>query len=394
MKNYIFEPVTKKQAISMCNDNRIKHINLTIKNCTKELKDGFSVKFVNKLLTNNNNTKISISLDRIFSEDEIEYVKKLLEEINLEKVQYVFYSDLAIHEILQERNYQNKLVYDAYTYLTNYMDVNAYLTFNENVYVSSKYDIILQPNRTYLYNFITLDGGETWMCRRTIYYTAQEMTEFLGIKKNAYHHFYRICKSLMGKNISLKDDSSKKFRIISFLIEAEYNNGILKLIPNPSMIPFYTNLTSNYTKLELTQIMEMKSISAIRIYSLIKIKAQQNKNVYLFELNEFKELLGLEKKYNRIQDFRIYVLETAKEELNKVIPNIKFDYELVKIGKTYKQLRFTFNGKALNYTVIQDDMYFRTFDKFKNICNLGQYCNADESPECRYCKLKIKNRYE
>ena len=45
MKNYIFEPVTKKQAISMCNDNRIKHINLTIKNCTKELKDGFSVKF-------------------------------------------------------------------------------------------------------------------------------------------------------------------------------------------------------------------------------------------------------------------------------------------------------------------------------------------------------------
>ena len=64
MKNYIFEPVTKKQAISMCNDNRIKHINLTIKNCTKELKDGFSVKFVNKLLTNNNNTKISISLEK------------------------------------------------------------------------------------------------------------------------------------------------------------------------------------------------------------------------------------------------------------------------------------------------------------------------------------------
>ena len=141
MNNYIFEPVTKKQAISMCNDNRIKHINLTIKNCTKELKDGFSVKFVNKLLTNNNNTKISISLDRIFSEDEIEYVKKLLEEINLEKVQYVFYSDLAIHEILQERNYQNKLVYDAYTYLTNYMDVNAYLTFNENVVVSNQISV-------------------------------------------------------------------------------------------------------------------------------------------------------------------------------------------------------------------------------------------------------------
>ena len=133
MKNYIFEPVTKKQAISMCNDNRIRHINLTIKNCTKELKDGFSVKFVNKLLTNNNNTKISISLDRIFSEDEIEYVKNLLEKINLEKVQYVFYSDLAIHEILQERNYQNKLI--IFLINKDTISINVYQTSGNKIIV-------------------------------------------------------------------------------------------------------------------------------------------------------------------------------------------------------------------------------------------------------------------
>ena len=75
-------------------------------------------------------------------------------------------------------------------------------------------------------------------------------------------------------------------------------------------------------------------------------------------------------------------------------PNICFDFDLIKIGKSYKQVRFTFNGDALVYRVVDDDLYFKTFDKFRNQCNIGQYCNADESPECRYCKLKIKNRYE
>lgn len=228
-----------------------------------------------------------------------------------------------------------------------------------------------------------------------VYYTAQEMADFLGIKKNAYHHFYRVCKSLMGKNISIKNiNEPKGFEILSFLIKANYSNGILELVPNPYMKQFYTNLTSNYTRLELTQLMEMKSISAIRIYSLIKKQSQQHKNAYLFDLNEFKELLGLEKKYNRVPDFRVYVLEPAKEELNKVISNINFDYEFIKVGKAYKQLRFTFNGNALNYTVIQDDKYFQAFEKFRVVCNGGQYCEPDESEECDFCKKKIKKRYE
>ena len=230
-----------------------------------------------------------------------------------------------------------------------------------------------------------------------IYYSANEMADFLGISKNSYKHFYRICNSLMSKNITLKNDTSQKFKILSFLIEAEYENGILKLVPNPYTKQFYMNLVDNYTRLELMQVLQLKSTYAIRIYSFIKKKAQQNRNACLFKLDEFKNMLGLEKLYSGKygnNDFRRRVLLPAMEELNKVIPNLCFDFDLIKIGKSYKQVRFTFNGDALVYRVVDDDLYFKTFDKFRNQCNIGQYCNADESPECRYCKLKIKNRYE
>lgn len=227
-----------------------------------------------------------------------------------------------------------------------------------------------------------------------IYYTAQEIAEFLGISKNSYKHFYKICNSLMSKNITLKNDINQKFKILSFLIEAEYSNGILKLVPNPYAKQFYMNLVDNYTRLELMQVLQLKSTYAIRIYSFIKMKAQQNRNAYLLNLDEFKHLLGLEQQYSRVYNLEKRVLLPAMEELNKVIPNLCFDFDLIKIGKSYKQVRFTFNGDALVYRVVDDDLYFKAFDKFRNQCNVGQYCNADESPECKYCKFKIKSRFE
>lgn len=227
-----------------------------------------------------------------------------------------------------------------------------------------------------------------------VYYTVKELADFLGVTKDYYHAFHRICKSLMSKNISLKDDVNEKFEILSFLIKTNYNNGILELVPNPYMKQFYMSLTKNYTRLELVQVFRMKSIYAIRIYSLIKMKAQQLKNAYMFDINEFKELLGIEKQYTRLQNFKVRVLEPAKEELNKVISELDFDYKLIKIGKTYRQLRFTFNSKALNYITIDDNMYLKARDKFMYECEAGRYCNPDESLECHFCKLKIKKLHE
>lgn len=227
-----------------------------------------------------------------------------------------------------------------------------------------------------------------------VYYTVKELADFLGVTKDYYHAFHRICKSLMSKNISLKDDVNEKFEILSFLIKTKYSNGILELVPNPYMKQFYMSLTKNYTRLELVQVFRMKSIYAIRIYSFIKMKAQHLKNTYMFDINEFKELLGIEKQYDRLQNFKVRVLEPAKKELNAVIPKLDFNYELIRVGRTYRQLRFTFNSKALNYITIDDSMYLKVRDKFMYECEAGRYCNPDESPECHFCKLKIKKLHE
>lgn len=217
MKNYIFEPVTKKQAIIMCKDDRINHIVLTVKNCTKELKNGFSIRFINSLLTKSNNTKISISLDRIFSEDEIENIKKVLEQINLEKIHYVFYTDMAIHEILSEKKYLGKAIYDAYTYMTNYNDVNAYLLFNENVLVSNQISIKELENLLNNVNKPVIIHG---FGKSVIFYSKRKLMnnyfKYRKILKNPHKKsyylqeefrdgYYRIFENKFGTSIYEKD---------------------------------------------------------------------------------------------------------------------------------------------------------------------------------------------
>lgn len=141
MINYIFEPVNFKQAKRFIKAKNIDHIILGVSSLSNQINGGFSVQEINYLLDNKKNVKISLELNRIFDEEELKLLTETLNQINLEKVTYLFYSDLGVNKLVEEFNYQQKLVYDAYTYLTNYYDINAYLSFNKNIVVSNQISI-------------------------------------------------------------------------------------------------------------------------------------------------------------------------------------------------------------------------------------------------------------
>lgn len=186
-----------------------------------------------------------------------------------------------------------------------------------------------------------------------IYYTAKEIGQIIGITKNAFHHFEKILDSLMKTVITIKNPNDEKGWIkLHFLNRAEYRNGIISIKPEKEMLPFYTRITRDYTPLEMFTIMSFKSIYSIRVYILIK-QYKTYKPFRQFTLESFKEQLGIKNKYDTIQDLKKRVLEPAKEELNSLLVGINFQYELLKLGKSYTDIKFSFN-----------------FDKIKNKINL------------------------
>ena len=138
---FIFEPVTFLQAKQFLNCRRKTDILVG----TNYLTSGDSLKLtideLNELLMYKDTIKVSLKVNRLFHEDEIEKLIETLKQIKLEKVKFILYSDLGLLDVFEELNISNKAVYDAYTYTTNKMDVLEYSKYNEYVVVSNQISV-------------------------------------------------------------------------------------------------------------------------------------------------------------------------------------------------------------------------------------------------------------
>lgn len=234
-----------------------------------------------------------------------------------------------------------------------------------------------------------------------LYYTATEIANLVGIPKGSFQLFERVCERLMGAIITIRDpEKPSNWEKMTFLVKAKYEDGVIGLEPNRHMLPFYSNLTKNFTEIEFTSLMQFQSIYAIRIYTLIK---QYNtfKPLRRFELDEFKKILGVEKLYKTIKDFKIRVLEPAKKELVELFPDLKFNYELIKDGqnRAYTHIVFYFDFKNLEEPVMVAKTNIEVMSSASECFKLmdsGRRCGHKKRPTddevCAYCFDNIRKR--
>lgn len=226
-----------------------------------------------------------------------------------------------------------------------------------------------------------------------IYYTAQEIGQIIGIKKNAFHHFERILDSLMKTVITIRHpDGAKGWIKLHFLNKAEYKDGIIAIKPEKEMLPFYTRITKNYTPLELKSIMSFKSIYSIRIYTLIK-QYKNLKPFRIFKIDELRLMLGIKNIHVNYKDLKRNVLEPAKKEINLYLEGINFDYECIKEGNSYVDIKFIYN-----FSLVLKKMNLE-FHSYALSCFIkkdnGRACVSEYGSNnvCDYCIDNIKSRY-
>ena len=135
MIKYMLEPVHFKQAKQWVNEN---HLLLSVSTFSLKIGKGFSSKQINFLLNRKSDVKISLLMNRLFHEKDFKEIELFFSSIDLSKIVYVFYTDLGLYQLAKQYAIQDKLVYDAYTYLTNSYDVNAYAKLNHTVVVSNQ----------------------------------------------------------------------------------------------------------------------------------------------------------------------------------------------------------------------------------------------------------------
>lgn len=149
--------------------------------------------------------------------------------------------------------------------------------------------------------------------------------------------------------LTLPDESETLVRWLS-KVTVNKRSGLVKVKLDEDLVPYLFDLKQRFTQYRLIAILGMKSAYAIRIYELLK--SYQIRNSITFDLDELKRLLMVQDivSYKRFPDFRRYVLEIAKREINN-LSDIDIDYHPIKCGNKVVKVEFVITKKDMNQQV-------------------------------------------
>lgn len=169
-----------------------------------------------------------------------------------------------------------------------------------------------------------------------------DFCELCGIDKNHfYNEFTAIIDDLDSKSFWVKtDEKIYKFR---WFLKAEYlyKKGKVRVILDDDMKKYLLELTQNFSKYELYNILALKSKYSLRIYELFKSYAYQKKKE--FYVTELKEML-FATHYTNFKDFRVRVLDKAVNDIN-YYTDLSVSYETRMKGKKVVSIIFFIETK-------------------------------------------------
>lgn len=222
-----------------------------------------------------------------------------------------------------------------------------------NAVINSSYRFSLNELRILLYGLshINPHSDEFPMFHRI---HIKELAEFYNIGEKDRGSFYDDIKHALitkfwSREFSYFDKKLGEVVKRTWLTEVRYGrkDGTLAYEYNPKIKNQLQQLAKRFTSYFLTNIANMKSAYAVRLYeiSVMYLNAsKKNKTTFTKKVEDLKHHLGISDKYKQFGDFKRNVLEISKKEINKK-SDIKISYELIKLGRKVNEIEFTVSQK-------------------------------------------------
>lgn len=177
-----------------------------------------------------------------------------------------------------------------------------------------------------------------------------EITEFakmIGVKAgNQYKELRNITKRLMQRVMEIHNNKENKIVQVAWLSSATYETkkGCVLLEFSPQLKPYLLQLKSNFTKIQISDALELRSIHAVRIFELLLQYESIGKRQISVE--ELRNYCGIEKKeYVFYADFKSRIIERAKNEINTKTP-YDIGYTEIKKNRKVVAIEWVINKKT------------------------------------------------
>lgn len=182
----------------------------------------------------------------------------------------------------------------------------------------------------------------------------KELGDFFDIGDKERGSFYdnikdALLKKFWEREFAYYDEDLDEVVRRRWLIEVRYGrkDGTLAYEYNPKIKTQLQQLSKNFTSYFLTNVANMKSAYAIRLYEICIMNlnaSKKHKVLFIKSLKDLKILFGIENKYKQFGDFKKRVLDKAKRDINKH-SDLIFNYEVIKLGRSVEKIKFKITRK-------------------------------------------------
>jgi plasmid replication initiation protein len=229
----------------------------------------------------------------------------------------------------QPKGYKSKLDND---------NSSSVVIFQHNNLVEARYHLTLQEKRIILWLTSQIQPDDKNFKRHCL--SVQAFTNLLELTGSVkYTELRKITKGLMQKVLEIIDPDKNTSTLVNWINYSKYfhNEGMIEFSFSEEMKPFLLHLKSQFTSIEVTDLMQFKSIHAIRIYELLKQYETIGERVLGIE--EIKQYCGVANKFKNYPDFERYLLLIAQKEITSK-SDINFEFERIKKGRKIVSIKF------------------------------------------------------
>ena len=166
----------------------------------------------------------------------------------------------------------------------------------------------------------------------------------LSTNRNFYSGVKRATGLLLSKRVTIHEKDGDFQTAWLSGIKYYDNDGKLAVSLHPTLKKYYIQL-QKYTKYRLKNITDLNSEYSLKIYEALK--QYEKIGEILYELEELKKFLGVEKQYDRYYNLKQRILIVTQKEISEKT-DISFEFEEIKEGRNIKAINFFIKRNCCN----------------------------------------------
>lgn len=202
-------------------------------------------------------------------------------------------------------------------------DLDNYVVMANNMILNSASNLTLHEIKLLRFIIMQTEKYDNELYAYT--FPVKKLAEMLEINiKDFYKKIKPMCEHLMQEVIFIGDDVKKPWYMFHWVEFCQYEKGQITIKLSNELKPFLLHLKGNFDKYELSEIINLKSIYAIKIYEVLTAYMDYNNQPHAdtaieisVNIDELRRVTNTENKFERYSNFKLRVLDIALNEINE-----------------------------------------------------------------------------